>query len=158
MNANTRPEGRRGLGRVQGFLGWIVAGILGLGLLSVAGASRTPASAAAPAQTQEPPTYGTQSFPNTAGGATADSNDRMIAVTGVDVTGGTLLFLVDTQSRHLTVYQATGGTRSTMNLQWVGARNIDLDLQVDGWNDESEYSYKDLVKAFEDPDSVSLPD
>jgi len=46
------------------------------------------------------------------------------------------------------VYQATGGTHSTMNVKWVGARNIDLDLQVDGWNDKSELSYQQLEKQF----------
>src|SRR5262245_12896136 len=51
-----------------------------------------------------PPAYGT-----------ADSNGTMIAVTGVDVTGGSLLYLIDTASRHLSVYQATGGTASTMS-------------------------------------------
>ncbi len=59
-----------------------------------------------------------------------------------------MLFLVDTESRHLSVYQATGGTSSTMNLKWIGGRNIDLDLQVDGFNDKSEISYKELAKRF----------
>jgi len=87
-------------------------------------------------------------LPFGSGYGTADSNGRMIAVTGVDVTGGSLLYLVDTETRHLSVYQATGGTKSTMNLKWVGARNIDLDLQVDGWNDKSEYGYKKLAEEF----------
>jgi len=84
---------------------------------------------------------------------TADSNGSMIAVTGVDVTGGSLLYLVDTQTRHLSVYQATGGTSSTSNLRWVGGRNIDLDLQVDGFNDKSEISYKELSRRFADSGS-----
>ena len=70
--------------------------------------------------------------------------------TGVDVTGGTLLFLVDTVGRHLAVYQAQGGTSSTANLKWIGGRNIDLDLQVDGFNDKSEMSYKALKSKFDE--------
>jgi len=81
--------------------------------------------------------------------ASSDSNGRMIAVTGIDVTGGSLLYLVDTEARQLAVYQANGGTSSTMNVKFVGARNIDLDLRVDGYNDKSEYSYKELAARFE---------
>ena len=84
------------------------------------------------------------------GFGTSDSNGGMIAVTGVDVTGGTLLFLVDTVGRHLSVYQAQGGTSSTANLKWIGGRNIDLDLQVDGFNDKSEMSYKALKAKFDE--------
>lgn len=105
-------------------------------------------------QQPEPPTPQPGSI--FAGYGTADSNDRMIAVTGVDVTGGSLLYVVDTQTRRLSVYQATGGTNSTMNVKWVGARNIDLDLQVDGWNDKSELSYQELDKQF--ASDVAPPD
>ena len=90
----------------------------------------------------------TQSVPQLPSYATADSNGSMIAVTGIDVTGGSLLYLVDTEARQLAVYQATGGTSSTMNVKFVGGRNIDLDLQVDGYNDRSEYSYKELAEQF----------
>jgi len=79
---------------------------------------------------------------------TSDSNGRMIAVTGVDVTGGSILYLIDTESRHLSVYQAQGGTGSTASVKWVGGRNVDLDLQVDGFNDKSELSFKELAKRF----------
>ncbi len=90
----------------------------------------------------------TQILPITPGVATADSNDQMIAVTGVDVTGGSLLYIIDTVNRQLSVYQAQGGTKSTMKLEWVGGRNIDLDLRVDGFNDKSQFSYKDLESKF----------
>jgi hypothetical protein len=90
---------------------------------------------------------GTQA-PSSAAFATADSNNSMIAVTGLDVTGSSILFLVDTEQKQLSVYQATGGTDSMMNVKWVGARKIDLDLRVDGFNDKSEYSYKDLAEQF----------
>ncbi len=80
---------------------------------------------------------------------TADSNDRMIAVTGVDVTGSSVLYVVDTLEKRLSVYQADGGGRSTSGIRWVGARNIGLDFAVDGWNDHSEVSYKDLRDKLE---------
>lgn len=82
--------------------------------------------------------------------ATADSNDSMIAVTGLDVTGASLLYLVDTENKQLAVYQATGGSRSMQGLKLVGARRIALDLQLDGYNDQSEYTFKELEEEFAD--------
>jgi hypothetical protein len=99
---------------------------------------------------QDPPTTAPQRvepFP-VVGYGTSDSNASMIAVTGVDVTGGSILYLIDTQSRHISVYSAQGGTSSTSNIKWIGARNIDLDLQVDGFNDKSEHSFKELARRF----------
>jgi hypothetical protein len=81
---------------------------------------------------------------------TADSNGQMIAVTGVDVTGSSILYLVDTKNRQLAVYQANGGSSSTQGLRLVGARKIDLDLELQGYADKSEYSYRDLQKQFAD--------
>src|SRR5689334_1383868 len=110
--------------------GWILASGLALLALGLASEGRSQGSDTP----TTPPT--TAAVPPATGFGTADSNGRMIAVTGVDLTGGSLLYLIDTESRHLSVYQASGGTKSTMNLKWVGARNIDLDLSVDGWNDK----------------------
>lgn len=78
----------------------------------------------------------------------SDSNNSMIAVTGIDVTGSSILYLVDTVNRQLAVYQANGGSASTQGVKLVGARRIDLDLQLNGWNDRSEYSFEDLEKKF----------
>jgi hypothetical protein len=89
-------------------------------------------------------------LPITPGGATADSNNRMIAVTGIDVTGTSILYLVDTVNFRLAVYQASGGSESTQGLKLVGARRIDLDLQLDGLNDKSAYPYKKLRQMFEE--------
>lgn len=82
------------------------------------------------------------------GFATADSNHSMIAVTGMDVTGASILYLVDTEKKQLAIYQANGGGESTQGLKLVGARRIDLDLQIEGYNDRSQYSYEDLQKRF----------
>ena len=91
----------------------------------------------------------TQSIPVTGMGGTADSNNRMIAVTGIDVTGSSILYLVDTETMRLAVYQANGGSASTQGVKLVGARRIDLDMLLDGLNDESEYTYKELRDEFE---------
>jgi hypothetical protein len=97
-----------------------------------------------------PPQQGTNSFPLTPVSSTADSNNRMIAVTGVDITGASILYLVDTVNYRLAVYQANGGAASTQGLKLVGARRIDLDLQLDGLNDKSDYTYKALRQLFTD--------
>lgn len=78
----------------------------------------------------------------------ADSNNSMIAVTGIDVTGSSILYLVDTVNRQIAIYQASGGPKSSQGIKFVGARRIDLDLQLNGLNDQSEYKYEDLEKEF----------
>jgi hypothetical protein len=84
------------------------------------------------------------------GGSASDSNNRMIAVTGMDLTGQSVLYLVDTISYQLAVYQASGGSASTQGIKFVGARNIELDFQLDGFNDKSKYSFKELEREFAD--------
>jgi len=79
-----------------------------------------------------------------------DSNNRMIAVTGVDLTGAAILYLVDTVNPHIAVYQASGGSSGTQSIRLVAARRIDLDLQLDGLNDRSDFSYKELRKRFDE--------
>lgn len=78
----------------------------------------------------------------------ADSNGSMIAVTGIDLTGSSILYLVDTESKQLAIYQATGGTDSMQGVRLVGARRIDLDLQLEGFNDRSKYPYEELEARF----------
>lgn len=80
--------------------------------------------------------------------ANSDSNGTMIAVTGTDLTGSCVLYLIDTETKQLAVYQATGGTKSLRGVELVGARRIDLDLALEGYNDKSEYSYGELEKQF----------
>ena len=117
---------------------WILSGglvLVGLGLV-------------AESQTSPPPAPSPQSLALSGGFGTADSNGTMIAVTGVDVTGGSLLYLIDTVSRHISVYSAQSGSSSMSEIKWVGARNIDLDLQVNGFNDKSQYKYGELAEEF----------
>ena len=131
----------------RGLGGWIL----------LAGFVLTSLGLTAQSQDGTPPETQSTVIPTSSGYGNSDSNGTMIAVTGVDVTGASLLYLVDTVGRHLTVYQASGGTKSTMNVRWVGARNIDLDLQVDGWNDRSQYTYQELADKFNKQGSVDLP-
>ena len=119
--------------------------------LLVAGCLLAVVGLALPAASQgdgnDPPIGGSQVLPAPAGG-TADSNSRMIAVTGVDLTGSAVLYLVDTVNPHIAVYQATGGSEGTRGIQLVAARRIDLDLSLDGLNDRSKYKYKELEDMF----------
>lgn len=110
-----------------------------------------------PRQNQEPPTQTTQVF-TAPSGSNADSNGSMIAVTGVDLTGSSILYLVDTESRQLAIYQAQGGGASTQGVKFVGARRIDLDLQLDGFNDDSELSFKELEQKFIDSGLLDASD
>jgi hypothetical protein len=89
----------------------------------------------------------TKALPALGSAATADSNGRMIAVTGVDVTGSSVLYLVDTVKGRLAIYQASS-TGSNQGVRLVGARRIELDMELDGFNDHSEYSYKQLKEEF----------
>jgi hypothetical protein len=87
----------------------------------------------------------------------ANSNNTMIAVTGIDLTGSAVLFLVDTVNRQMAVYQAMGGSESTQGIKLIAARRIDLDLQLYGFNDKSEYSFEELQKKFADTKRASTP-
>jgi hypothetical protein len=118
--------------------------VLGAGVaLVIAGLALQPAGARQdPATAQDPPS------PVVSAWGTADSNGAVVAVTGVDITGASLLYVIDSVQRRLSVYQAIGGGESTASLRWIGARNIDLDLQVNGYNDDSRLSYRDLERQF----------
>lgn len=116
-----------------------------------------PSTAGSLAANQDGNQAGTQSglrpIPMTANGMSADSNNRMIAVTGVDITGQSVLYLIDTIDKQLAVYQASGGAPGTNSVRLVGARRIDLDLQLSGFNDKTEtggksLTYEDLEKKF----------
>ena len=111
--------------------------------LAAVGLARSPQGGGNP----NPPEDRTQVIPMPGGGTTADSNNRMIAVTGVDVTGASLLYLVDTWKMRISVYQAAG-SGAGQGLRFVGGRRIELDMELDGWNDKSEYSYKKLKEEF----------
>lgn len=78
----------------------------------------------------------------------AVSTNGFLAVTGSYGIGTSVLYLVDTKSRQLAVYEARGGTQGMRQIVLVGARKIDLDLQLEGYNDRSEYDYRGLQDLF----------
>lgn len=79
---------------------------------------------------------------------TADSNSKMVAVAAPYQAGVSLLYVIDTQSRQLAVYEARGGSKSSGRLVFVAARKIDLDLRLEGYHDDSEFSFADLAASF----------
>lgn len=92
------------------------------------------------------------------GGGASSSANGFLAVTGSYGVGTSVLYLVDTQKRQLAVYEARGGSQNSRRLTLVGARRIDLDLQLEGYNDESEFTYGALLEKFESvPSAVSTP-
>ena len=115
MHMNTTSSTQR--------LPWILCGMLCMALL---GSLLPPVIAQDDDQEPDDPRY----LPTPSGG-NADSNQDMIAVTGVDITGTSVLYLVDTRSKQLVVYQASGGGSTTQSVRLVGARNISLDLRLD---------------------------
>ncbi len=106
--------------------------------------------------TDDPPTAEPE-FPQLPAIGNSDSNGSMIAVTGIDLTGSSILYLIDTVNRQLAVYQANGGAASTQGIKLVGARRIDLDLQLNGWNDRSEYSFEELESKFSELRAPAKP-
>lgn len=85
---------------------------------------------------------------------TATSDDFVVA-TGTAAHGGALLFVLNTRTRVLNVYEAEGGSRATRGVTFVASRKIERDLYVTGYNDKSEYSYQDLVERFRVEESRS---
>jgi hypothetical protein len=82
------------------------------------------------------------------GGQSASGNG-FVAVTGSYGVGTSVLYLIDTQNRQLAVYEARGGSAEQRRIMLVGARRIDLDLQLQGYNDRSEYDYAQLKEQFD---------
>jgi len=79
----------------------------------------------------------------------AAAANGFVAVTGSYGVGTSVLYLIDTVNRQLAVYEARGGSAEQRRIVLVGARRIDLDLQLEGYNDRSEYGYERLKELFE---------
>ena len=78
----------------------------------------------------------------------AATGSRFLAVTGPYMDGVSLLYVIDQETSRLAVYQGRGGGASAREIVLIGVRNIGFDVQLDAFNDESEYSYQDLLKQF----------
>jgi len=116
------------------------------------GAPVNPGSVAVPLPPEEEPPILYASDSGQAGYA-----DGFIAVTGSYGVGTSVLYLFDTNSRQLAVYEARGGSPGTRRVVLVGARRIDLDLQLEGYNDESEFSYRELAHQFAQRKGLGRP-
>jgi hypothetical protein len=88
--------------------------------------------------------------PSGASGA-AGSNGVLI-VTGPAVTGAPGLYLVDTRSQTMCVYQwvqARNKPQGMMELRLMAARNYGFDLQLDDYNNDKETSPGEVRKLVE---------
>jgi hypothetical protein len=88
------------------------------------------------------------------GSGAASATNGMIAVTGSYGVGTSVLYVIDTNTKQLAVYEARGGSPDAAKLFLVGARRIDLDLQLRGYNDLSEHSYEQLERKFDGRDKL----
>lgn len=84
-----------------------------------------------------------------AAGGSAGAANGFLAVTGSYGVGTSVLYVLDTVNRQLAVYEARGGSTESRRLVLVGARRIDLDLQIESYNDQSEFEYSKLKDLFE---------
>ncbi len=96
----------------------------------------------------EPPTKAAGPLVYGGDSGVAAANNGFMAVTGSYGVGTSVLYLMDTNNKQLLVYEARGGSASMRRLVLVGARRIDLDLQLIDYNDESEYKRSDLDRLF----------
>jgi hypothetical protein len=77
-------------------------------------------------------------------GGTADSNNVMIAVTGTIGSGVSVLWVIDTEQRQLACYRSKGGK----SIELVAARNIEWDLKIAQFHDESLMRPDQLKKLY----------
>ena len=94
---------------------------------------------AGPVEAQQAPT-------GSYGSATVSSNNRFIAATGSVGSGMSVLWLVDTEGRRVLVY---GTNNLGKNLEFRAARNIEWDMKLDWFNDESQYNVEDMRRLAE---------
>jgi hypothetical protein len=82
---------------------------------------------------------------NSTGGG-GDASRDIIAVTGTYGSGASVLYVIDTKTRHLAVYKTDNGRK----LELVAARDIRYDLVLEDFNDISEggYTPKELRKGY----------
>lgn len=88
-------------------------------------------------------------LPYESGSGSSAQGNGIIAVTGSYGVGTSVIYVIDTNAKQLAVYEARGGSKGGRRLYLVGARRIDLDLRLEGYHDESEYSYQKLREQFE---------
>ncbi len=111
-----------------------------------------PPPAAPPRPPTEPgvtvPREPAEVLPYEDGNSVASESNGFLAVTGSYGVGTSVLYVIDTVHKQLAVYEGRGGSKSMRRIVLVGARRIDLDLKLEGYNDESEYDYEALRQLF----------
>jgi len=75
--------------------------------------------------------------------------NRYVAVAGEYQSGVALLYVLDQEQERLAVYEARGGAANSRRVALVGVRNVALDTELDGFNDESDYSFQDLEELLD---------
>jgi hypothetical protein len=82
---------------------------------------------------------------NSTGGG-GDASRDLIAVTGTYGSGASVLYVIDTKTRHLAVYKTDNGRK----LEFIAARDIRYDLALEDYNDISEpgYTPKELRRGY----------
>jgi hypothetical protein len=88
-------------------------------------------------------------YPEPVQAQSSDGGRRYVAVTGPFQDGVSLLYVLDQTNDRLMTYEGKGGAANSRKVSLVGVRNIGLDSQLDGFNDESEYSYQELRELLE---------
>ena len=132
--------------------GFGIAFLLGQAMPNLVSAQgRGPVNAPAPPPEVGAPVAEQPIVYNEESGHTSSANG-FVAVTGSYGMGTSVLYLIDTVSRQLAVYEARGGSAEQRRVVLVGARRIDLDLQLRSYNDRSEYEYERLEELFQKRD------
>lgn len=120
----------------------------GLSTSTLQAQGRAPVNPPPPKPTRSETTGSPEIVYTETGGSSASANG-FVAVTGSYGVGTSVLYVLDTVSRQLAVYEARGGSSEQRRLVLVGARKIDLDLQIESYNDRSEFDYPRLRKLFD---------
>ncbi len=89
------------------------------------------------------------------GSATVASNGRFIAATGSVGSGMSVLWLIDTEARRLVVY---GTSAMGKSVELRAARNIEWDLRLNEYNDDSQYMAEDLKRLSQRQKAKKAPD
>lgn len=141
--------------------GGLLVATFWLGRSSASGAEHLPLLEAQGSEGRGPqppgatPPIGTKAAPPLVWGGDSggsSSSNGILAVTGSYGVGTSVLYVLDTNTKQLAVYEARGGSAGSRKLFLVGARRIDLDLQLVGYNDDSEAEvhYDQLQRRFGD--------
>jgi hypothetical protein len=98
-------------------------------------------------------TASAQQAPGVQGSGTVSSNNRFIAATGSVGSGMSVLWLVDTDGKRVLVY---GTNNLGKDIELRAARNIEWDLRLDEYMDDSQYKAEDLKRLAERRHQSSL--